>query len=96
MLVLPAGRARQGVSGFVRHAAAEMSLHSRSKDRPFRPGAFPLESLPRDSSVIDREVARPKAVTARVTVSGDNVLARARAIPAIMCEVVVPVHAIGA
>ena len=35
-----------------------MLLHPRSKDRPFHLGSFPLESLPRDASIIAVEASR--------------------------------------
>lgn len=37
-----------------------MFLHPRSKDRPFHLGQFPLETLPRDKSIVDAEGARPR------------------------------------
>ena len=36
-----------------------MLLHPRSKDRPFHLGPFPMETLPTDMGVADRERARP-------------------------------------
>ena len=36
-----------------------MLIHPRSKDRPFHWGPFPLETLPRDDAVLDRESATP-------------------------------------
>jgi reductive dehalogenase len=38
-----------------------MFIHPRSKDRPFHLGPFPLETLPRDRSVLEAEAARPRA-----------------------------------
>lgn len=34
-----------------------MLLETKSKDRPFHWGTFPLETLPRDAGIIDREIA---------------------------------------
>ena len=36
-----------------------MFLHPRSKNRPYHLGPFPLETLARDDTVIERETARP-------------------------------------
>ena len=36
-----------------------MFVFSRSKNRPFHLGPFPLESLPRDDAVVEAESSRP-------------------------------------
>ena len=36
-----------------------MLIYANSKNRPFHYGQFPLETLPRDETVISREAARP-------------------------------------
>ncbi len=53
-----------------------MFLYSRSKDRPFHLGPFPLETLARDDSVIDAEADRPP-VAPPVDAGADGLLAEA-------------------
>jgi hypothetical protein len=49
-----------------------MLLHPRSKDRPFHLGFFPLESLPRDESLIAVEAGRMAIPIGPGTVSPSN------------------------
>lgn len=53
-----------------------MFIHPRSKDRPFHLGPFPLETLPRDPGVIEREANRPPRAAAAAA-SSSSLLARA-------------------
>ena len=53
-----------------------MFIHPRSKNRPFHLGQFPLETLPRDDSIVEAEAARPRlAIT--VPAESDGLLAAA-------------------
>ncbi len=53
-----------------------MLIHPRSRNRPFHWGPFPLETLPRDDAVVDRESATPPRA-ASSTASPEGRLARA-------------------
>jgi reductive dehalogenase len=55
--MVTAGRPWQTAISFP--GARKMFFHSRSRDRPFHFGSFPLEVLPRDATVTAREAARP-------------------------------------
>ena len=37
-----------------------MLFHTKSKNRPYEMGTYPLENLERDDSVVDRESALPR------------------------------------
>ena len=47
-----------------------MLFHARSRNRPFHYGLFPLETLPRDDTVIDLESAAPPLPPGAKTTNG--------------------------
>jgi ferredoxin len=56
-----------------------MFIHAPSKNRPFHLGRFPLETLPTDDTVADREAARPQLTVRKPQDSQDGPLVRAAA-----------------
>lgn len=72
-----------------------MFLHPRSKDRPFHLGPFPLEVLPRDPAVVERESRLPPFDNAPRPVPDDPLSAAAAHYREIFARFVTgqPVHA---
>jgi len=52
-----------------------MLFRTRAADRPYEWGTYPLETLPRDDGVIEREAARPRQPAPRYETPPDGVLA---------------------